>query len=92
MDVSTIDVGTAQKIAAAIQGAGGQYIEAPVSGSKQPAEQGQLIFLAAGTASFLRCIFELSKVQMYSGRCTSVSNAGIDRPRSSCHYRGPGAV
>lgn len=50
MDVSTIDVGTAQKIAAAIRGAGGRYIEAPVSGSKGPAEQGTLIFLTAGTA------------------------------------------
>mmetsp|Transcript_6601 Transcript_6601/g.19038 ORF Transcript_6601/g.19038 Transcript_6601/m.19038 type:complete len:393 (+) Transcript_6601:177-1355(+) len=48
VDVSTIDVGTAQKIAAAIRGAGGRYIEAPVSGSKGPAEQGTLIFLTAG--------------------------------------------
>lgn len=28
--------------------AGGAYLEAPVSGSKGPAEQGQLIFLSAG--------------------------------------------
>ena len=48
VDVSTIDVGTAQEIAAAVRGAGGRYIEAPVSGSKGPAEQGALIFLTAG--------------------------------------------
>lgn len=48
VDVSTIDVGTAQQIGAAIREAGGQYLEAPVSGSKQPAEKGQLIFLTAG--------------------------------------------
>ena len=32
----------------AITATGAQYLEAPVSGSKQPAEQGQLIFLCGG--------------------------------------------
>lgn len=32
----------------AIVAKGGQFLEAPVSGSKQPAETGQLIILAAG--------------------------------------------
>ena len=31
-----------------ITATGAQYLEAPVSGSKQPAEQGQLIFLCGG--------------------------------------------
>lgn len=31
-----------------VHGAGAQYLEAPVSGSKGPAEQGTLIFLAGG--------------------------------------------
>jgi 3-hydroxyisobutyrate dehydrogenase-like beta-hydroxyacid dehydrogenase len=44
--VSTVDAGTAQQVAEAIRGAGARYVEAPVSGSKQPAEKGQLIFLA----------------------------------------------
>ena len=48
IDVSTVDAGTAQQVASAIREAGGQYLEAPVSGSKQPAEKGQLIFLAGG--------------------------------------------
>lgn len=36
--------------------AGGQFLEAPVSGSKGPAEQGTLIFLAGGDQE----LFELS--------------------------------
>lgn len=48
IDVSTIDVESAKAIAAAVRGNGGTYIEAPVSGSKGPAEQGALIFLTAG--------------------------------------------
>ena len=48
VDVSTVDAATAAAVAAAVRSAGGAYLEAPVSGSKGPAEQGQLIFLSAG--------------------------------------------
>lgn len=48
VDVSTIDPATAQQVAAAVRAKGGLFLEAPVSGSKGPAEQGQLIFLTAG--------------------------------------------
>jgi len=48
VDVSTIDGDTANRIKELIHSAGGQYLEAPVSGSKQPAEQGALIFLCGG--------------------------------------------
>lgn len=48
VDVSTIDPATAAGVAAAVRGTGALYLEAPVSGSKGPAEQGQLIFLTAG--------------------------------------------
>lgn len=48
VDVSTVDAATAQQVAAAVRGAGAAFLEAPVSGSKGPAEQGQLIFLTAG--------------------------------------------
>jgi 3-hydroxyisobutyrate dehydrogenase-like beta-hydroxyacid dehydrogenase len=51
VDVSTIDPETSQKVAAAVRGKGALYLEAPVSGSKGPAEQGQLIFLTAGAHS-----------------------------------------
>lgn len=48
VDVSTVDDTTALKIGEAITAKGGRFLEAPVSGSKGPAEQGQLIFLCAG--------------------------------------------
>lgn len=36
------------QVAAAVRAKGASFLEAPVSGSKGPAEQGQLIFLTAG--------------------------------------------
>jgi 3-hydroxyisobutyrate dehydrogenase-like beta-hydroxyacid dehydrogenase len=51
VDASTVDESTSQKIASMITEAGGRFLEAPVSGSKKPAIDGQLIFLAAGDES-----------------------------------------
>lgn len=48
VDMSTVDATTAQKIASAVTAQGGRYLEAPVSGSKKPAEDGTLIILSAG--------------------------------------------
>jgi len=48
VDMSTVDAACARKIGAAISGKGGRFLEAPVSGSKKPAEDGTLIILAAG--------------------------------------------
>lgn len=48
VDMSTVDADTAREIGAAISGKGGSFLEAPVSGSKKPAEDGTLIILAAG--------------------------------------------
>lgn len=48
VDVSTVDDQTARDIAAAVTARGARYLEAPVSGTKKPAEDGTLIFLAAG--------------------------------------------
>eukprot|EP00197_Chlamydomonas_leiostraca_P011313 CAMPEP_0202865804 /NCGR_PEP_ID=MMETSP1391-20130828/6361_1 /ASSEMBLY_ACC=CAM_ASM_000867 /TAXON_ID=1034604 /ORGANISM="Chlamydomonas leiostraca, Strain SAG 11-49" /LENGTH=322 /DNA_ID=CAMNT_0049545681 /DNA_START=91 /DNA_END=1059 /DNA_ORIENTATION=- len=48
VDVSTVDAETSQAIAAAVRGSGAAFLEAPVSGSKKPAEDGKLIFLTAG--------------------------------------------
>ena len=48
VDMSTVDAGTAREIGAAISQKGGSFLEAPVSGSKKPAEDGTLIILAAG--------------------------------------------
>ncbi|XP_010685375.2 glyoxylate/succinic semialdehyde reductase 2, chloroplastic isoform X2 [Beta vulgaris subsp. vulgaris] len=51
VDVSTVDVGTAKLISERIKATGALFLEAPVSGSKKPAEDGQLIFLTAGDLS-----------------------------------------
>lgn len=51
IDFSTVDDDTAQAIAAAVTGQGGRFLEAPVSGSKKPAEDGALIILTAGDRS-----------------------------------------
>jgi glyoxylate/succinic semialdehyde reductase len=48
VDMSTVDAATAEKIGAAVCARGGRFLEAPVSGSKKPAEDGTLIILAAG--------------------------------------------
>ena len=48
VDVSTVDAATAAAVRDAVVAAGGAYLEAPVSGSKGPAEAGQLIFLCGG--------------------------------------------
>ncbi|EXC20589.1 Putative oxidoreductase [Morus notabilis] len=48
IDMSTVDADTSSKISEAISSKGGYFLEAPVSGSKKPAEDGQLVILAAG--------------------------------------------
>lgn len=48
VDMSTLSEATAVDLAYEVGEAGGTYLEAPVSGSKGPAEQGALIFLTAG--------------------------------------------
>ncbi|KAH7670799.1 Glyoxylate reductase protein [Dioscorea alata] len=48
IDMSTVDPDTSLKISEAIEHKGGYFLEAPVSGSKKPAEDGQLVILAAG--------------------------------------------
>lgn len=51
IDMSTVDPDTSWEIGAAISARGGRFLEAPVSGSKKPAEEGTLIILAAGDRS-----------------------------------------
>jgi 3-hydroxyisobutyrate dehydrogenase-like beta-hydroxyacid dehydrogenase len=48
VDMSTVDAATSRRIGAAVTEMGGRFLEAPVSGSKKPAEDGTLIILAAG--------------------------------------------
>ncbi|KAM0017515.1 putative 6-phosphogluconate dehydrogenase, NADP-binding, NAD(P)-binding domain superfamily [Helianthus debilis subsp. tardiflorus] len=51
VDVSTVDGPTSKLINGQITETGALFLEAPVSGSKKPAEDGQLIFLTAGDKS-----------------------------------------
>ncbi len=51
IDVSTIDPQTSVEISLAVNKKGGRFLEAPVSGSKKPAEDGALVFLCAGDES-----------------------------------------
>jgi 3-hydroxyisobutyrate dehydrogenase len=51
VDFSTVNDATSRKIDEAVQKAGGRFLEAPVSGSKQPAINGELVILAAGDES-----------------------------------------
>jgi 2-hydroxy-3-oxopropionate reductase len=51
VDMSTVDAETSRTIAAAITARGGRFLEAPVSGSRKPAEEGTLVILAAGDRS-----------------------------------------
>jgi 2-hydroxy-3-oxopropionate reductase len=51
VDMSTVDTATSTKIASAITAKGGRFLEAPVSGSRKPAEDGTLVILAAGDRS-----------------------------------------
>ena len=51
VDMSTIDPDTSRDLADAITTAGARHLEAPVSGTRKPAQDGTLIFLTAGDRS-----------------------------------------
>lgn len=62
VDMSTVDEETAKAIEAAIKEKGGRFLEAPVSGSKGPAENGQLVILTAGDQALkeeAQCAFDV---------------------------------
>lgn len=59
VDVSTVDGATSKLIGMQIKATGALFLEAPVSGSKKPAEDGQLIFLTAGDRSLFDTVAPL---------------------------------
>ena len=71
VDMSTVDAETAREIGAAIAARGGSFLEAPVSGSKKPAEEGTLIILAAGDRELfelaLPCFEKMGKKSLFLG-------------------------
>lgn len=48
VSMATVTPGYSQRLAQDIREAGGHYVEAPVSGSRKPAEAGQLVAMLAG--------------------------------------------
>ncbi|KAF2323563.1 hypothetical protein GH714_036126 [Hevea brasiliensis] len=56
VDVSTVDGETSKLINGHVKATGASFLEAPVSGSKKPAEDGQLIFLTAGDKSLYETV------------------------------------
>jgi len=71
VDFSTVDAETSREIEAAVTARGGRFLEAPVSGSKKPAEDGTLIILAAGDRTLydeaLPCLEKLGKKILHLG-------------------------
>lgn len=71
VDVSTVDAETSTLIAQAVRASGASFLEAPVSGSKAPAEQGKLIFLTAGDEALFTAVSAplaaMGKAQYYLG-------------------------
>ena len=53
INMGTMTPDYSKALAAAVRGAGGRYVEAPVSGSRKPAEAGQLVAMLAGEADDL---------------------------------------
>jgi len=60
VDCATLAVEDMQRLAGQVTSSGGRFLEAPVSGSKGPAAQGQLIFLCGGDgALYQTCAADL---------------------------------
>ncbi|KAK2079506.1 hypothetical protein QBZ16_001900 [Prototheca wickerhamii] len=77
IDSSTVDVTTMQRVEHAVRGQGAAFLEAPVSGSKAPAEQGKLIFMAAGDLGLYQSAVPLfqamGKMHVYLGEVGSAT-------------------
>lgn len=71
VEMTGIDDNTSQDIADAINSKGGRYLEAQIQGSKQQAEDGTLIVLAAGEKSLFdecqTCFEAMGKNSFYLG-------------------------
>lgn len=71
VEMTGIDDSTSQDIADAIISKGGRYLEAQIQGSKQQAEDGTLIVLAAGEKSLFdecqTCFEAMGKNSFYLG-------------------------
>lgn len=64
--MSTVSPGYSERLARDVERAGGCYVEAPVSGSRQPAVEGTLVSMIAGEADVLDRVEPL--VQIFSSK------------------------
>ncbi|KAL0694733.1 hypothetical protein Bca4012_061913 [Brassica carinata] len=101
VDVSTVDAASSILISKQIKDTGALFLEAPVSGSKKPAEDGQLIFLTADSpvsfnlgsmmASFAEGILLSQKVGLDPNVMVEVVSQGaINAPMYS--LKGPSMI
>jgi 3-hydroxyisobutyrate dehydrogenase len=77
--MSTVAPAYSQALGDAVEAAGGSYVEAPVSGSRQPAEAGQLVIMAAARDSDL--IGQVEPVFAAVGKATIRCGAPPDAMR-----------
>lgn len=59
VNMATVPPGYSEALAADVCAAGGRYVEAPVSGSRKPAEAGQLVAMLAGQSEDVATIRDL---------------------------------
>ena len=76
VNMSTVAPEYSEKLAIAIAAAGGRYVEAPVSGSRKPAEMAALVVLAAGDDDDIDRLQPLfSAISKATVRCGAPPNA-----------------
>jgi len=75
LDTSTVSVGTAQRVAAIFEAHGIHFLDAPVSGGKEGAENGNMVMMVGGDEAVLEQILPaleiISKKVMYMGKTGS---------------------
>lgn len=59
VNMGTVAPEASARIARDVEAAGGTYVEAPVSGSRRPAEQGELVAMIAGTPAAVAAVTPL---------------------------------
>ncbi|XP_078496004.1 uncharacterized protein LOC100180692 isoform X2 [Ciona intestinalis] len=81
VELSTVDPETIKEIAEVISMRGGRFLEAPLSGNKKGAEQGQLVILAAGDRSLYMdaysCFEALGKKTFFLGELGTGANTKL---------------
>jgi 3-hydroxyisobutyrate dehydrogenase len=76
VNMATVPPGYSQALGADVRAAGGRYIESPVSGSRGPAEAGQLVAMMAGQAEDIDAIRTvIAPMCRQSVECGAVPNA-----------------